>query len=50
MIIVCERLKKYDIGLKMFDIIFNFKHIPDVWWLNNLLHNLIKFFDFLILK
>ena len=40
MIIVCERLKKYDIGLKMFNIIFTMKYIDaGEWWANNLIYN-----------
>jgi len=46
MIIVCERLKKYDIGLKMFDIIFTKKNV-DVgeWWIKNLVFNLQFFIE-----
>jgi hypothetical protein len=46
MIIVCERLKKYDIGLKMFDIIFTKKTV-DVgeWWIKNLVFNLQFFIE-----
>jgi hypothetical protein len=46
MIIVCERLKKYDIGLKMYTIIFAKKNIDiDIFWLENLIHNLYFFID-----
>lgn len=46
MIIVCDRLQKYDVGLKMFNIIFIKKYI-DVgeWWINNLVFNLQFFID-----
>ncbi len=46
MIIVCERLKKYDIGLKMYDIIFTKKTV-DVgeWWIKNLVFNLQFFIE-----
>jgi hypothetical protein len=41
MIIVCERLKKYDIGLKMYDIIFTKKNLDaGEWWIKNLVYNL----------
>ena len=40
MIIVSYKTNNFQTAIKMFEIIFNFKHIPDVWWLNNLLHNL----------
>ncbi len=46
MIIVCERLKKYDIGLKMYDIIFTKKMIDvDIFWIENLIHNFYFFFN-----
>jgi hypothetical protein len=46
MIIVCERLKKYDVGLKMYDIIFTKKNL-DVgeWWIKNLVFNLQFFIE-----
>ena len=41
MIIVCERLKKYDIGLKMYDIIFTKEYVnAGEWWIGNLVSNL----------
>ena len=41
MIIVCERIKKYDVGIKMFEIIFDLKYIDaGEWWINNLIFNL----------
>lgn len=43
MIIVAERLKKYKLGLKMYDHIFISKQIPGEWYLNCLFHNL-RFF------
>lgn len=43
MIIVCERLKKYEVGIKMYDIIFEKKMLVGEWWLKNLLFN-SKFF------
>jgi tetratricopeptide (TPR) repeat protein len=45
MIIVSERLKKYDIGLKMYDIIFTKKTTNiDFYWIENLIHNLFFFY------
>jgi hypothetical protein len=45
-IIVAERLKKYDIGLKMYDIIFTKKNInPGEWWVKNLVFNFQFFID-----
>ena len=45
MIIVSERLKKYDIGLKMYDIIFTKKTIDlHIFWIDNLIHNLFFFY------
>lgn len=47
MIIVCEILKKYDIGLKMYEIIFHKKNINiEEWWINNLVYNLQFFIEF----
>jgi len=41
MIIVCERLKKYELGLKMFDIIFTKQNVElDNFWIKNLVYNL----------
>lgn len=46
MIIVCEKLKKYDIGLKMYTILFTKKNIDiDIFWLEYLIHNLHFFID-----
>lgn len=46
MIIVCERLKKYDIGLKMFDIIFTKQNVNvGEWWIKNLVFNLQFFIE-----
>jgi hypothetical protein len=46
MIIVCERLKKYDIGLKMIDIIFTQDEIVGgEWWIKNVIYNLQFFID-----
>jgi len=44
-IIVCEKVKDYTTGIKMFDIIFNKKENVGQWWINNLLFNL-QFFEF----
>jgi hypothetical protein len=46
MIIVCERLKKYEIGIKMYDIIFTKGnlHIGE-WWIKNLVYNLQFFIE-----
>ena len=41
MIIVCERLKKYELGLKMYDIIFTKGNVSiGEWWIQNLIYNL----------
>jgi len=46
MIIVCERLKKYDIGLKMFNIIFTKDEVISTeWWIKNLIYNLQFFIN-----
>ena len=46
MIIVSERLKKYDVGIKMYHNIFNKKPLSvGEWWLNNLFSNLQFFID-----
>ena len=46
MIIICEKLKKYDIGLKMYTIIFTKKNIDiNIFWLENLIHNLYFFIN-----
>jgi hypothetical protein len=46
MIIITARLKKYDIGLKMYDIIFTKKCIEvDIFWIECLIYNLYFFFD-----
>ena len=45
MIIVCEKLKDYSTGLKMFERIFEKRSVPDQWWVNNLLYNL-QFYDY----
>jgi hypothetical protein len=45
MIIVSERLKKYDIGLKMYDTIFTKKTINlHIYWIENVIHNLFFFY------
>jgi hypothetical protein len=41
MIIMAHRINKKETVIKLFDIIFEFKYFPnDLWYLNNLLHNL----------
>jgi hypothetical protein len=46
MIIVSERIKKHDIGIKMYEIIFFNKYIDaGEWWSNNLIFNLQFFID-----
>ena len=46
MIIVSERLKKYDIGLKMYDIIFTKQNVSvGEWWIKNLVFNLQFFIE-----
>jgi glycosyltransferase involved in cell wall biosynthesis len=46
MIIICERLKKHKIGIRMYEIIFE-KKITGIsqWWINNLIYNLQFFID-----
>lgn len=45
MIIVSENLKKYDLGIKMFHIIFQKKVVAGEWWMNNIIFNLQFFVD-----
>jgi len=45
MVIVCEKLKDYTTGLKMFEIIFEKMTIGGQWWADNLLYNL-QFFNY----
>ena len=46
MIIVSERLKKYDIGIRMYEIIFCCNYLDaGEWWSNNLIFNLQFFID-----
>lgn len=46
MIIVCERIKRFDIGIKMFEIIFQKRHVNvDKWWIGCLFANLNFFID-----
>lgn len=46
MIIVTERIKNYDVGIKMFETIFKKKQLNiDTWWLKNLFTNLTFFID-----
>ena len=47
MIIVCEKTKNYQTGVKMYNIIFNKKEVVGVWWINNLLFNLQFFTSFI---
>jgi beta-1,4-mannosyl-glycoprotein beta-1,4-N-acetylglucosaminyltransferase len=49
MIIVCEKLKDYSTGLKMYEIIFEKMTTGGQWWSNNLLFNL-QFYDHTRLK
>jgi len=44
MIIVCEKMKDYSTGVKMYSIIFDKKAIVTQWWYNNLFFNL-QFFE-----
>jgi hypothetical protein len=39
LIILCENIKKYDLGIKMYLLIFEKKSIVTEWWINNLLFN-----------
>ena len=39
MIIVCEKIKQFDIGVKMYHIIFEKLSSPGTWWVNNLIFN-----------
>jgi len=46
MVIVSERLKKYELGLKMFDIIFTKQNVTaGEWWIKNLVFNFQFFID-----
>jgi tetratricopeptide (TPR) repeat protein len=46
MIIVSERINNYDIGLKMYDIIFTKKIVNvNIFWIKNLIHNLYFFYS-----
>jgi len=45
MIIVCEKLKKYDLGLKMYEVIFENKTRVGEWWIKNLVYNLTFFIE-----
>ena len=46
MIILSERLKKYDLGILMYTIIFKMKQQKIAeWWIKNLLFNLRFFID-----
>lgn len=45
MIIVSERVKKLDIGVKMYEFVFKKKKIGPVWHMNNLLANFQFFID-----
>jgi hypothetical protein len=45
MIIVSEKINKYDLGLKMYDIIFTMKVVDvNIYWIENLIHNLYFFY------
>ncbi len=46
MIIVCEKTKRYQTGLKMFEIIFEKKALPDRWWIDNLIYNFQFYFTY----
>lgn len=45
MIITSERVRKYEVGIKMYEIIFTKKIMIHEWWHNNLIHNLQFFID-----
>lgn len=45
MIIISERLRKYDVGIKMYEIIFKHKVMVDHWWHKNLIFNLQFFIN-----
>ena len=46
MIIICEELKKYDLGLKIINILFIKDELSeDSWWINNIIFNLQFFLD-----
>ena len=44
MIIVCEKLGRTSVGLKMYSIIFEKKALPGQWWIDNLIYN-YQFYD-----
>jgi len=39
MIIICEKVKNYELGIKMYEVIINKMNNPGQWWINNLLIN-----------
>ena len=39
MIIVCEKIRNYSVGIKMYSIIFENNVNPGQWWINNLIYN-----------
>lgn len=39
MIIVCEKIRNYLVGIKMYSIIFENNVNPGQWWINNLVYN-----------
>ena len=45
MIIVCEKIKNYTTGLKMYEIIFEKMCNPGQWWINNLIFNFQFFIE-----
>lgn len=46
MIIIAERTKHYDTGIKMYRIIFKYKYVKaPQWWVNNIFTNLQFYYD-----
>ena len=47
MIIVADRVKRKEVGAKMFEILFQKAHVPGEWWTRNVFTNIQFFVDFL---
>ena len=45
MIILADKIKNKKVGVKMYEIIFNYQHVHGHWWLHNIFHNLQFFAD-----
>lgn len=47
MIIVADKVKRKEVGAKMFEILFQKAHVPGEWWTRNIFTNIQFFLDFL---